>query len=122
LYGGRIRLGGNAGFNWLDVRGDNMQLSLKSTLGIGAKVPLQIPCSHLGLSDGTPFETPHVVSPAENLRIGTGSTFFPLYLGPQEVDPLTRAAQTLCRDPAVVAAAWAGVMAPNFAPTPSRLR
>jgi len=45
LYGGRIRLGKKAASAWLGIRGDDMQLSLHSTLGIDVKQPLQIPCS-----------------------------------------------------------------------------
>ena len=88
LYGGRIRLGKKAASAWLGIRGDDMQLSLHSTLGIDVKQPLQIPCSHVGLSDGTPYSTPDVVWPSKDRTIGTGTTFFPLYLGPQEVEPL----------------------------------
>ena len=88
VYGGRIRLGKRAASAWLGVVGDDMQPSLQSTLGIDAKPPLKIPCSHLGLSDGTPYRTPDVVWPPKKRRIGTGSTFFPLYPRPQEVDPL----------------------------------
>ena len=88
LYGGRIRLGKKAAHAWLGVRGDGMQLSLLSTLGVDTKGPLQIPCSHIKLGDGTPYWTPQVVWPRKDRTIGTGTTFFPLYLGPQEADPL----------------------------------
>ena len=88
LYGGRVRLGKGAAHAWLGVRGDGMHLSLLSTLGVDTKEPLQIPCSHIKLGDGTPYWTPQVVWPRKDRTIGTGTTFFPLYLGPQEADPL----------------------------------
>lgn len=88
LYGGRVRLGTLAAHVWLGVQDDGMQLSLLSTLGIDLKVPPRIPCSNIELSNGTPYSTPQVVWPTKDRTIGMGSTFFPLYLGPQEVDPL----------------------------------
>lgn len=88
LYGGRVRLGKAAAHDWLGVRGDAMQLSPLSTLGIEMKEPLQIPCSHIGLGDGTPYWPPEVVWPRKDRTTGVGPAFFPLYLGPQEADPL----------------------------------
>ena len=88
LYGGRIRLGKMAGAAWLGIRGDGALLSLKSTLGVDVKQPLMIPCGRIGLSDGTPYTTPQIASPASDRTIGTGVEFIPLYRSPREVDPL----------------------------------
>ena len=85
LYGGRIRLGKKAASAWLGIRGDDMQLSLHSTLGIDVKQPLQIPCSHVGLSDGTPYSTPDVVWPSKDLdRSERAPPSFPCILVPKK--------------------------------------
>jgi len=86
-YGGRVRLGQGAAPSWRDIRGDEMLLSLEPSLGVAVKQPLAIACSRLGLSDGTPYSTPHPERAGVD-AVGTGGDFVPFYLEPLERDPL----------------------------------
>jgi len=88
LFGGRIHLGKQAGHTWLRVRGDGLQLSLKSALGLEVKEAVIVPCNAVELGNGTAYAAPLAILPPKERTIGTGPTFFPLYLAPQEVDPL----------------------------------
>lgn len=88
LYDGRIRLGVGAAPAWLGLQGDAMQVSLEPMLGVAVRQPLHVPCSRLGLGDGSPYATPQPASPPEERAIGTGTDFVPLYLEPREAAPL----------------------------------
>ncbi len=88
LYGGRIHLGKRAGYKWLGFRGEGMLLSLQPSLALDVKEPVIVPCGSLELGDGTPFATPPAVLPPKQRTIGTGTSFFPLYVSPREMDAL----------------------------------
>lgn len=113
LFGGRIRLGQGAAPMLVGVRGNGMQLSLHSMLGVNVRPPLEIPCANVGLSDGTPYATPAAMLPSRAQTIGTGTGFFPLHLSPSEGNPLyvqyTGPFEILDRRPGwiLLSAAWA---------------
>jgi hypothetical protein len=87
LYGGRIRLGEGAAPAWREVHGDSIRLSLEPMLGVAVEQPLAVECSRLELSDGELSPLPEPDLPGGDL-IGLGWASFPLYLAPEERDPL----------------------------------
>ncbi len=89
LYGGRIHLGKRAGYTWLGVRGDGLQVSLRSSLGLQVQEPVIVPCNNIELASSTYYNSPAVSLPPPARTVGTGSAFFPLYLAPEEAAPLS---------------------------------
>jgi hypothetical protein len=87
LQRGRIRLGKGAAPTWLGVRGRGLRFTLDQ-LRVEVEAELEVDCSHVGLSDGTPYAAPAATVPPAGHSTGAGPGFVPLYVTPKEVDPL----------------------------------
>jgi hypothetical protein len=95
LKGGRVRLGKGAAPEVLRVDGDRIEFSLRRLLQVDIEPPLAVPCGDLTLGNGlsyhpateAAYHPPNAIALVGSV-VATGDVFFPLYLTPDELDPL----------------------------------